>query len=161
MDRNKTYRVYNKCRYAIGVTCADGRTKSIDPVTDMNPDGGFVLMTVDDILTTESLCRVNKFFAKRMLVPYDEHNVEASLEDLGLVPRTVDTKHLDDAEIEKMLKASNSKFEEWLNKITDVAELEAVYLVARDSSTLPKAKLDALKKKIPNKNWDADADVKE
>ena len=49
MDRTKTYRVYNHCKYAIGVVRPNGHSLSIDPVTSDNPEGGFQLLTGDEI----------------------------------------------------------------------------------------------------------------
>lgn len=154
MDRNTTYRVYNHCKYAIGVVRPNGTSVSIDPVTPDNPNGGFQLLTGDEILFIENLCKINKFFAKKMLVPYDEHGNEVPIETLNIVPGKRDVQHLDDNAINEGLKLSMKKFEAWLDSINDPAELDAVYLVARDTDALTKAKLDLLKKKIPNKDWD-------
>lgn len=153
MDRTKTYRVYNHCKYAIGVVRPNGHSMSIDPVTPDNPEGGFQLLTGDEILFIENRCKVNKFFAKKMLVAYDENGVEVPLESFHIVPRQKDVAHLDDATITEALKQSQKKFEAWLEPITDPAELDAIYLVARETDSLTKGKLDVLKNKIPNKDW--------
>ena len=116
--------------------------------------GGFQLLTGDEILFIENKCKINKFFAKKMLVPYDENGEEVELESFHIVPNKRDVPHLDDTTINDALKMTTKKFELWLEDISDPAELDAVYLVARDTDTLTKAKLDLLKKKIPNKDWD-------
>lgn len=154
MDRTKTYRVYNRCKYPIGVIRPNGTSVSIDPVSPENPMGGFQLLTGDEILFIENKCKINKFFAKKMLVPYDENGEEVELESFHIVPNKRDVPHLDDTTINDALKMTTKKFELWLEDISDPAELDAVYLVARDTDTLTKAKLDLLKKKIPNKDWD-------
>jgi len=61
------YRVVNKCKYDIGVTLPSQQDIVIK-------GGSFQLLTADDIMYIESICREVKFFSKRMLVPYDAEN---------------------------------------------------------------------------------------
>lgn len=91
MADNK-FRVVNKCKYDIGVKLANGQSIAIKA-------GSFQLMTADDITFTESICTVNKFFAKRMLVPYDGNGNEVSLEAMGMYIDKDDNPHLSDDEV--------------------------------------------------------------
>lgn len=71
------YRATNMCIYDIGVTLPNGISVSI-------PSGGFQMLTADDIAYVESICVVNKFFSKRMLVPFNSEGEEVPLEKLGM-----------------------------------------------------------------------------
>lgn len=136
------YRVKNMCRYNIGVKLTNG-------LSIMIAAGSFQLMTADDIAYVESICTVNKFFSKRMLVPYDANNNEVSLESLGLYVSEDEPKHLDDATIVAMLKQSPKKIETWLNEVTDPAELDAISDVAK-AMDLTASKLRIINAKMPN-----------
>lgn len=136
------YRVKNMCRYNIGVKLTNG-------LSIMIAAGSFQLMTADDIAYVESICTVNKFFSKRMLVPYDANNNEVSLESLGLYVSEDEPKHLDDATIVAMLKQSPKKIETWLNEVTDPAELDAISNVAK-AMDLTASKLRIINAKMPN-----------
>lgn len=136
------YRVKNMCRYNIGVKLTSG-------LGIMIAAGSFQLMTADDIAYVESICTVNKFFSKRMLVPYDANGNEVSLESLGLYISEEETKHLDDSTIAAMLKQSPKKIEAWLNEVDDPAELDAISNVAK-SMDLTASKLKVINAKMPN-----------
>lgn len=146
-----TYRVYNKCNYDIGVKLATNNLeKNI-------ASGSFQVLTDDDILYIENACKVNKFFSKRMLVPYDNAGNEVSLETLLIMKNPKVVEHLDDDAIRAGLKQSRNKMEKWLDTITDPAELHSIYLVAKDMNDLTKDKLQVLQAKIPNKDWSAES----
>lgn len=136
------YRVKNACRYDIGVKLANGASMLIAA-------GSFQLMTADDIAYVESICAVNKFFAKRMLIPYDSQGNEVSLEEMGMFVGDDVTPHLDDAVIEAALKQSAKKIEAWLANINDPAELDAIVSVAK-TMDLPASKLKIITAKMPN-----------
>lgn len=146
MDRTTTYRVYNKCIYAIGLYTDSTHSKSIDP-------GGFQLLTGDEILYAENIAKKNKFFAKKMLVIVDKEGNEVPLSDFNIVPNKKDVPHLDDEAIANALKMPNKKLEEFIDAITDASELDAIYNVAKEMDSLPKGKLQILQAKIPNKDW--------
>ena len=58
------YRVYNECKYDIGVRLVNGQEIVIR-------HNSFQMLTADDINYIESVCTEIKFFAKKMLVPKD------------------------------------------------------------------------------------------
>lgn len=139
------YRVYNKCKYDIGVVGQNGIGRNIKA-------GSFQMLSADDIAFIESNCATTKFFSQRMLVPVDDNNNEIQLDKLH-IPQDPDlVVHLNDEEIIAALKGSAKKLEEWLKKIDDPAELHAIYKVATEMD-LPASKLKVLNAKIPNKDW--------
>ena len=136
------YRVTNMCKYDIGVTLPNGISVSI-------PSGGFQMLTADDIAYIESICVVNKFFSKRMLVPFNSINEEVPLEKLGMYSFEDEKKHVTDEEIMTMLKMPIKKLEVALDAITDPAELHAIAEIGL-SLDLPNSKMKLLASKIPN-----------
>ena len=146
-----TYRVYNKCNYNIGVKLA---TNNIEKNIEA---GSFQVLTDDDILYIENACKVNKFFSKRMLVPYDNEGHEVPLESLLITKSPKVVEHLDENAIRAGLKQSKTRMEKWLDTIDDPAELHSIYLVAKDMNDLTKDKLQVLQAKIPNKDWSAES----
>ena len=145
MDGEKRFRVYNRCKYDIGVNLINGQAPNIRA-------GGFQLLTVNDILYIESLCSNIKFFSSKRLVAVDDDGNELTLEQLGGYPDDTVPKHLDDEEITAMLKKPLKAMEAWLNDINDSEELHAIYMAAKELD-LPASKLKLLKNKIPNKEW--------
>lgn len=136
------YRATNMCIYDIGVALPNGISVSI-------PSGGFQMLTADDIAYVESICVVNKFFSKRMLVPFNSEGEEVSLEKLGMYSFEDEEKHITDDEIVAMLKMPIKKLEAALDAITDPAELHAVAEVGLKLD-LPNSKMKLLASKIPN-----------
>lgn len=136
------YRVKNTCRFDIGVRLANGASLLIAA-------GSFQMMTSDDIAYVESICAVNKFFSKRMLVPYDAHGNEVDLAEMGMFVGEDTTLHLDDDTIAAMLKQSAKKIEAWLADIDDPAELDAIVSVAK-TMDLTASKLKIITAKMPH-----------
>lgn len=136
------YRVKNMCKYDVGVTLPNGISVSI-------PSGGFQMLTADDIAYIESICVVNKFFSKRMLVPFNSEGEEVQLEKLGMYSFEDEEKHIADDEIVTMLKMPIKKLEAALDAITDPAELHAIAEVGLKLD-LPNSKMKLLASKIPN-----------
>lgn len=136
------YRVKNTCRYDIGVKTVNGASMLIAA-------GSFQMLTADDIAYIESICTANKFFSKRMLVPYDAQGNEIALDKLGMYVSEDEVQHLDDGSIEAMLKQSAKKIEAWLAEINDPAELDAIVSVAK-SMDLPASKLKVITAKLPH-----------
>lgn len=134
------YRVYNKCKYDIGVKLANDTEQNIKP-------DSFKILTVNDILYIESMCTANKFFASRMLVAVNDNGEEVDISNIGITHDEGDMMHYSDAEIEEHLKLPFKKFEAWLNTIDDEAELYAIRQIAEQHDELPanKAKLLANK----------------
>lgn len=145
MEGEKRFRVYNKCKYDIGVTLMSGQAPNIRA-------GGFQLLTVNDILYIESLCTRDKFFSTKRLVIMDDNEKELTLDQIGGYPDETVEKHLNDEEIIAALKKPNKAFEAWLEKVNDPEELHAIYDVAQGLD-LPSSKLKMLKAKVPNKDW--------
>lgn len=145
MDGEKRFRVYNRCKYDIGVTLTSGQQPNIKA-------GSFLPLTVNDILYIESLCSKRKFFSANMLVAVSDDGKDLSLEDLGGYSDEDSLPHMNDEEIISALKKPLKSFESWLNKIDDPEELHAVYVVAKGMD-LPASKLKTLKAKAPNKDW--------
>jgi hypothetical protein len=136
------YRVKNMCRYDIGVQTTNGLRLMIAA-------GSFQLMTADDIAYVESICTVNKFFSKRMLVPYDSMGNEVPLDKLGMYVSEDEIQHMDDTTITTMLKQSPKKIEAWLADINDPAELDAISAVAK-TMDLTASKLKVINAKMPH-----------
>lgn len=145
MDGEKRFRVYNRCKYDIGVTLTSGQQPNIKA-------GSFLPLTVNDILYIESICQKRKFFSSKMLVPVSDDGKDLSLEDLGGYADEDSLPHMSDEEIISMLKKAPKVVETWLDGIDDPEEMHAIYMVAQ-SMDLPKSKLAILKAKAPNKDW--------
>lgn len=145
MDGEKRFRVYNRCKYDIGVTLTSGQQPNIKA-------GSFLPLTVNDILYIESVCSKRKFFSSKMLVAVSDDGKDLSLEDLGGYADEDSLPHMNDEEITSALKKPLKAFETWLNKIDDAEELHAVFMVAK-TMDLPASKLKILKAKAPNKDW--------
>ena len=109
-------------------------------------------MTANDILYVESICRVNKFFSQKMLVPVDEDGRDIELDQLGMHPDENLPVHMDDKQIEALLKQSAKKIEEYIGGIEDLAELHAIYDVAMKMD-LPQSKLKILSARMPEKDF--------
>lgn len=136
------YRVKNMCRYDIGVRLTNG-------LSIMIAAGSFQMMTADDIAYVESICTVNKFFSKRMLIPYDSQGNEVPLDKLGMYVSEGEVTHMDDDTISAMLKQSPKKIEAWLADIDDPAELDAISMVAK-TMDLTASRLKVINTKMPH-----------
>jgi hypothetical protein len=86
------YRVYNKCKFDIGITLENGQQIVVKA-------GSFQLMKTDDIIYVESICSHVPFFAKRWLVPYDSNGKEVSYDQLGVYITPDEHPHMSDQEI--------------------------------------------------------------
>lgn len=145
MRTEELFRVFNRCKYDIGVTLISGRQMTIKA-------GSFQLMTANDILYIESICRLNKFFSQKMLVPVDDEGNDIEMDQLGMHPDDSLPVHMDDEQIAAMLKQNAKKIEEWISGIEDPAELHAIYDVAMKLD-LPQSKLKILNSKMPEKDF--------
>lgn len=139
------YRVYNKCKYDIGVVRQNGHLANIKA-------GNFTMLSGDDIAYIEGMCTGKKFFSQKMLVPVDGAGDEVPLEKFLIFEDPNAPVHLSDDEITAALKGPIKKVDEWLKKIDDPEELHAIYKVAM-TMDLPASKLKILNAKIPNKDW--------
>ena len=113
------FRVYNRCKYDIGVTLLNGASLAIRA-------GSFQLITVNDILFIESICADRKFFSQRMLVPVNDAGEEVSLDELGIYVDENAPEHLTSDAIKAVLRQAPKKIEAWLESISDPAELDAL-----------------------------------
>ena len=145
LNGEKRLRVYNRCKYDIGVTLINGASIAIRA-------GSFQLLTVNDILYIESICASAKFFSSKMLVAVDDAGMVVEFDQLGLYPDDLAEPHMSDEEITAMLKQSVKKIEAWIETITDPAELDAIYQVAKGMD-LPASKLKVLSAKTADKDW--------
>ena len=143
MDGDKKYRVYNRCKYDIGVNLLSGIQVNII-------SGSFVVLTVNDILYIEGTSK-RKIFSAKMLVPVDDNNKDIDLENLGGYTDAYATPHLNDEEIEEKLSKSAKTLAAWLDTIEEPEELHAIYEVAKNMD-LPASKLKVLQAKLPNKD---------
>ena len=139
------FRVYNRCKFDIGVRTVEGREYNIKP-------GSFVLLTLDDIEYIESVCQKKKLFGAGMLEVVDGSGKTLACEDINIVEANESEKMLSDDEITAALKKPVKAFDEWINKIDDPVELHAIYTVA-SGMDLPASKLKILNAKMPNKDW--------
>lgn len=145
MMTEQYYRVWNKCKHAIGVQLLNGRSLSIRP-------GSFQLLSMADIQYIESICRSVRYFSSKMLVPTNERGEELDLSELGVAVYGDEKVHMNDDEISAMLKKSVKQIEAWLENIEDPAELHAIFLKAKELD-LSAAKLKVLSAKMPTKNF--------
>lgn len=146
MNTNGTlFRVYNKCKFDIGVQLANGMSRNIKA-------GSFQLLSGDDIAYIEATWSASAFFGRRMLVVCDGQGNEINLEELGVPEDTTLEKNMSDEEIQNALKQSVKKVEAWIAEVQDPVQLHAIYEVAKEMD-LPASKLKILSAKIPNKDW--------
>lgn len=146
MNGDQRLRVWNRCKYDIGVTTTSGIQMNIRA-------GGFQVLSVNDILYIESVCRGKKFFSSKMLVAMGDDGKELSLEELGGYADEQSAPHMSDEEIKTMLSKKSAKaIEAWLQEIEDSEELHAIFEVAKKMD-LPSSKLKVLNNKMPTKNW--------
>lgn len=142
----KTYRVYNKCKYDIGVQLVNNQTVCITP-------NSFRLLTADDILYIESICSTVKVFSQKYLVIIDPDNgQEISLQEVGGYTEEDRPVHMNDDEIIAQLKQPAKKLEAWIATVDDAAELHGIYEVAK-TMDLPASKLKLLTQYMPDKDF--------
>jgi len=147
MDGNTTLRVYNRCKYDIGVILLSGRDVNISA-------GNFIRMSVDDIMHIEGLCRNRKFFSAKMLVPVDNNGKELTLEDIDGYTDTYTEEnqhHYSEEELEKELRKPFKSFEAFIKKVEDPSELDAVIRVAKKMD-LPQSKMKVLQARVPGRD---------
>lgn len=143
MDGDKKFRVYNRCKYDIGVNLMSGLQANI-------ASGSFIVLTVNDILHIESTSK-RKIFSAKMLVPVDDNNNDLDLETLGGYPDAYAAPHLNDEEIEEKLSRSAKAISAWLETIEEPEELHAIFEVAKRMD-LTASKLKVLQAKMPTKD---------
>lgn len=145
MDGEKKYRVYNKCKYDIGVTLMTGQQPNIRA-------GSFIMLSVNDILFIEGNAKRKPFSAKMLVAVDQETNKETELEDLGGYVDEYTTPHFSDEEIMAELRKSAKSIEAWLGSIDSPEELHAVFVVSK-TMDLPQSKLKILSKFMPTKDF--------
>ena len=143
MDGDKKYRVYNRCKYDIGVNLLSGQQANIVA-------GSFIVLTVNDILHIEDTSK-RRIFSAKMLVPVDDNNKDVALEDLGGYPDVYAEPHLNDEEIREKLSKAAKSVSAWLDTINEPEELHAIFEVAKGMD-LPASKLKVLQAKMPTKD---------
>ena len=145
MDGDKKFRVYNRCKYDIGVNLMSGQQVNISA-------GNFIRLSVDDILHIEGTSK-RKIFSAKMLVPVDDNTgKDIPFEDLGGYPDVYASPHLNDEEIIEKLNKPIKAIKAWLDEIEIPEELHAIYEVARKMD-LQASKLKILQAKMPTKDF--------
>lgn len=140
-------RVYNTCKYDIGIITAGNQPMNIPG------NGGMAILQIQDILLIEANHSRAAFFSSGKLVICDENNQPLKLEDLGGYTITNGTNpHFTDDEIREHLKQSVKKIKEWASEIEDKAEQESIFIIAKEMD-LPSSKIEALAEIIPDKEW--------
>jgi len=143
MDGDKKFRVFNRCKYDIGVNLMSGQQPNIKA-------GSFIMLSVNDILYIESTSK-RKIFSAKMLVAVDESGNDVELEELGGYPDPYSTPHLNDEEIVDRLSKSAKVIAAWLKDIEEPEELHAIFEVAK-TMDLPASKLKVIQAKMPSKD---------
>ena len=143
MDGDKKFRVFNRCKYDIGVNLMSGQQPNIKA-------GSFIMLSVNDILYIESTSK-RKIFSAKMLVAVDENNNDVSLDELGGYPDEYTTPHLNDEEIVDRLSKSAKSISAWLQEVEEPEELHAIFEVAK-TMDLPASKLKVIQAKMPTKD---------
>lgn len=145
MDGSKTFRVYNRCGYDIGITLTSGQQPIIRA-------GSFLPMSVNDILYLESIARGKKKpFSSKELVAVSDDGKDLTLEDIGGYTDTYSEQHFSEAEISANLRKSAKQIEAWLSGIEDLIELHTIRDVA-EAMDLPNSKMKLIKAKLPEGN---------
>lgn len=140
-------RVYNTCKYDIGIVTSGGQPINVPG------NGGMAILQIQDILLIEANHSKAAFFSSGKLMIADENNQKVSLEELGGYTITNGTNpHFTDEEIRDHLRQSAKKIGEWVSEIDDKAEQEAIFLIAKEMD-LPASKIDVLAKAMPDKEW--------
>ena len=142
MDGFKQFRVYNRCKYDIGITLSSGQK----PIIQAN---SFLPMTVNDILYLESIARGRKPFSSKELVVVSDDGKDLTLEDLGGYTDQYAECHYNEEEISANLRKPAKQIEKWLAEINDPVELHAIIEVAKQMD-LPNSKMKILREKNPN-----------
>lgn len=139
----KTFRVFNKCKHDIGVKINNG-TQSINIIS-----GGFVMLSANNILYIENICRRRKFFSAGMLTIVDQDTgKEVTLEEIGGYTNERTEKHHSQEEVAAHLKKSAKQIEAWLDTIKDLAELHEIIAIAKEMD-LQASKLRILQARVP------------
>ena len=149
MDGDKKFRVFNRCKYDIGVNLMSGQQPNIKA-------GSFIMLSINDILYIESTSK-RKIFSAKMLVAVDENGKDVELEELGGYPDPYSTPQLNDEEIVDKLGKSAKVIAAWLKDIDEPEELHAIFEVAK-TLDLPASKLKVIQAKMPSKDVLEDID---
>lgn len=147
MNGDAKFRVYNRCKYDIGVNFMNGQQFNIAA-------GSFIRMSVDDILYIEGTSK-RKIFSSKMLVAVSDNGEDLTLEEVGGYTDTYAAAHLNDEEIMEMLDKPTKAVAEWLESIEDQEELFSIYKVSQNMD-LPKSKLKLIQSKVPTQDVLAD-----
>ena len=145
MNGDIRYRVFNRCNHDIGIYVSNGQ-QSLNIKA-----GGFVMLSVNDILYVESICNDKKFFSSKMLVAVDNDGKDLTLEEIGGFTDGSSQVHHSLDEIQENLNKSLAAFKEWIAGIDDPVEIHEIWTVG-EQMDLPASKLKVLKAKMPNKD---------
>lgn len=140
MNGDAKFRVYNRCKFDIGVNFMNGLQFNIAA-------GSFIRMSVDDILFIEVNSK-RKVFSSKMLVAVNEDGEDLTLEEIGGYTDTYADAHLNDEEIMEQLDKPTKAVAEWIERIEDPEELFHIYEVSK-TMDLPKSKLKLIQAKVP------------
>lgn len=143
MNGDERFKVYNRCHFDIGVRLLNGMMISI-------PSGSFQMMSGNDILFVDSICKRKRFFSTGMLEAVDDAGKPVPFDRIGVVECAPEDKHLTDDDIKGYLRQSPKKLEAWISGITDAVELHNIAEVAKKMDDLPANKLRILTDALPD-----------
>ena len=139
MNNEKTVRIYNPQKFAVGITTLD------KPFGFAIKPGSFAIISEQDV---DYLGSISNIFRRGVLRLDEDHNDLL----LGIGINVVnDPNYCDEADIRKHLSGTAKALGEWLKEIHEGYILDKIFDIAKDMN-LPASKIKVLSAKMPNRN---------